>query len=78
MNAVGIDVSKGKSMMMALQPMNKVVLRAREYPHTEVGLEQMALAILDLGRTLGQLWRPQDGITSQWRRCCTSMVSMSR
>ena len=49
MNAVGIDVSKGKSMMMALQPMNKVVLKPREYPHTEVGLEQMALAILNLG-----------------------------
>ncbi len=41
MNAVGIDVSKGKSMMAALRP--------KEYPHTEVGLEQMALAILDLG-----------------------------
>ena len=45
MNAVGIDVSKGKSMMMALQPMNKVALKPKEYPHTRVGLEQMALAI---------------------------------
>ena len=49
MNAVGIDVSKGKSMMMALQPMNQVVLKPKEYPHTEVGLEQMAHAILSLG-----------------------------
>ena len=49
MNAVGIDVSKGKSMMMALQPMNQVVLKPKEYPHTEIGLEQMALAILGLG-----------------------------
>lgn len=48
MNAVGIDVSKGKSMMMALQPMNQVVLKPREYPHTEVGLEQMAHDILRL------------------------------
>lgn len=46
MNAVGIDVSKGKSMMMALQPMNQVVLKPREYPHTEVGLDQMAHDIL--------------------------------
>ena len=53
MNVVGIDVSKGKSMMMALQPMNQVVLKPREYPHTEVGLEQMALAILGLGKTHG-------------------------
>ena len=49
MNAVGIDVSKGKSMMMALQPMNQVVLTPREYPHTEVGLDQMAHDILRLG-----------------------------
>ena len=49
MNAVGIDVSKGKSMMMALQPINQVVLKPKEYPHTEVGLEQMAHAILRLG-----------------------------
>ncbi len=53
MNAVGIDVSKGKSMMMALRPMNEVALKAREYPHTEVGLEQMALAILAWGKTRG-------------------------
>ena len=50
MNAVGIDVSKGKSMMMALQPMNQVVLKPKEYPHTEVGLNQMAHAILRLGK----------------------------
>ena len=35
MNAVGIDVSKGKSVMMALRPMGEVVLKAREYPHTD-------------------------------------------
>ena len=45
MNAVGIDISKGKSMMAALRPMGEVALRPKEYPHTEVGLEQMALAI---------------------------------
>lgn len=45
MNAVGIDISKGKGMMAALRPMGEVALRPKEYPHTEVGLEQMALAI---------------------------------
>ncbi len=49
MNAVGIDVSKGKSMMAALRPMGEVALRPKEYPHTAVGLERMALAILALG-----------------------------
>lgn len=48
-NAVEIDVVKKKSMMMALRPMNEVALKAREYPRTEVGLEQMALGILGLG-----------------------------
>ena len=49
MNAVGIDVSKGKSTMAALRPMGEVVLLPKEYPHNEVGLEQMATAILALG-----------------------------
>jgi len=30
MNAVGIDVSKGKSMMAALRPMGEVVLQPKE------------------------------------------------
>jgi len=50
MNAVGIDVSKGKSMMAALRPMGEVALRLKEYPRTEVGLERTALTILALGK----------------------------
>lgn len=49
MNAVGIDISKGKSMMAALRPMGEVTLLPKEFLHTEVGLEQMACAILALG-----------------------------
>ena len=49
MNAVGIDVSKGKSMVAALRPMGEVALLPQEFLHTEVGLEQMAYAILTLG-----------------------------
>lgn len=49
MNAVGIDVSKGKSMVAALRPMGEVALRPKEYPHSEAGLEQMACAIIALG-----------------------------
>ena len=49
MNTVGIDVSKGKSMMAARRPMGEVVLLPKEYPHTEVGLEHLALDILALG-----------------------------
>ena len=49
MNAVGIDVSKGKSMVAALRPMGEVALLPREFLHTELGLEQMVDAILMLG-----------------------------
>lgn len=49
MNSVGIDVSKGNSMMAALRPMGEVTLLPKSYLHTAVGLEQMAYAILALG-----------------------------
>jgi len=49
MNAVGIDVSKGKSMVAALRPMGEVALLPKEYPHTAVGLEQLACSIIALG-----------------------------
>ena len=49
MNAVGIDVSKGKSMVAVLRPMGEVALLPKEYPHTAVGLEQLACSIIALG-----------------------------
>jgi transposase len=49
MNAVGIDVSKGKSMVAALRPMGEVAIRPHEVPHTEAKLEELAYRILGLG-----------------------------
>ena len=49
MNAVGIDVSKGKSMAAALRPMGEVAMLPKEYPHTAVGLERLTCDILCLG-----------------------------
>ena len=49
MNSVGIDVSKGKSMVAALRPMGELVLRPTEYLHTEIELERLAYDILALG-----------------------------
>ena len=49
MNAVGIDVSKGKSMVAALRPMGEVALLPQEFLHTALGLDQMAHAILAIG-----------------------------
>ena len=67
MNAVGIDVSKGKSMVAALRPMGEVALLPQEFLHTEVGLEQMAYAIIALG----------EDTTSRSRRRCMSTAFMS-
>ena len=50
MNAVGIDVSKGKSTVAALRPMGEVALPPQEFLHTESGLEQIADAIIALGK----------------------------
>lgn len=49
MNAVGIDVSKGKSMVAALRPMGEVALVPWEFLHTASGLDQVAHAFLALG-----------------------------
>ena len=49
MNAVGIDVSKGKSMVAALRPMGEVAIVPREIPHTDVDLENLAYDIISLG-----------------------------
>ena len=46
MNAVGIDISKGKSIVAALRPMGEVAFLPQEFPHTEAGLKQMAYAII--------------------------------
>ena len=52
MNAVGIDISKGKSTVAALRPMGEVAFLPQEFLHTEVGLEQMAGAIVALGEDI--------------------------
>jgi len=47
MNAVGIDVSKGKSMVAILRPLGEVALAPREFPHTQIGLERLTDAIYE-------------------------------
>lgn len=49
MNSVGIDVSKGKSMVAVLRPLGEIAMCPKEFPHTSVGLKQMACSILALG-----------------------------
>ena len=49
MNAVGIDVSKGKSMVAAMRPAGEVSLAPFEVPHTYAKLENLGYQIIGLG-----------------------------
>ena len=49
MNSVGIDVSKGKSMVVALRTMGEVALVPREVAHTDAELETLGYDIIRLG-----------------------------
>ena len=49
MNAVGIDVSKGKSTVAILRPMGEVVQTPIDVPHDVASLERLAYQILSLG-----------------------------
>lgn len=48
MNAVGIDVSKGKSMVCVMRPLGEVVLKPFEIPHTTQALSSLAKRLKDL------------------------------
>ena len=56
MNAVGIDVSKGKSMVAALRPFGEIVAKPFEVPHTSSGFHQLVdqLNSLDGRREIGR------------------------
>ena len=49
MNAVGIDVSKGRSTVAILRPMGEVVQLPEDVTHDAVSLERLAYRILALG-----------------------------
>ena len=49
MNAVGIDVSKGRSTVAILRPMGEVVQPPEDVAHDAISLERLAYRILDLG-----------------------------
>jgi transposase len=49
MNAVGIDVSKGKSVIAALRPVGDVVIKPFEMTHDYCNLEKLGYQIIGLG-----------------------------
>jgi len=52
MNAVGIDVSKGKSMVAAISETRELLISPQEFPHTTEGLKQIISQILQLGENI--------------------------
>ena len=48
MNAVGIDVSKGKSMIAVMRPLGEVVAVPFEVGHTATELDELARFILKI------------------------------
>lgn len=65
MNAVGIDVSKGKSMIAIMRPFGEVVAPPFEVPHTDTELKKLAGFLKELpGETrvvmerTGNYWQP--------------------
>lgn len=49
MNAVGIDVSKGKSTVTILQPGEQVILKPCDFYHTQTGINSLIKIIKELG-----------------------------
>ena len=49
MNAVGIDISKGKSMVAAMRPLGELLVKPYEVIHTAGELEKLACSLKKLG-----------------------------
>lgn len=56
MNTVGIDVSKGKSMVAVARPFGQVVLKPFSVSHTPSELKKLADSLKSLEGKLGSFW----------------------
>ena len=56
MSCVGIDVSKGKSMIAVMRPFGEMVIPPFEVGHTDVELSELSrrLGQLEIGRASGR------------------------
>ena len=63
MNAVGIDVSKGKSMVCVMRPFGEVVLEPFEVLHAAQNLHDLAEKLKALDGETALFWKPP-GITT--------------
>ena len=73
MNCVGIDVSKGKSMIAVMRPFGEVVVSPFEVRHTANELSELARLLKSLdGET--RVVMESTGNCSPWRLLCRSIL----
>ena len=73
MNCVGIDVSKGKSMIAVMRPFGDVVVSPFEVCHTVNELSELARQLKSLdGET--RVVMESTGNCSPWRLLCRSIL----
>ena len=73
MNCVGIDVSKGKSMIAVMRPFGEVVVSPFEVCHTVNELIELARQLTSLdGET--RVVMESTGNCSPWRLLCRSIL----
>ena len=74
MNAVGIDVSKGKSMVAIMRPFGEVVATPFEIKHTEIELKKWSASLRNFLAKHGLLWNTQASIGSLSLRHCMTQA----
>lgn len=71
MNAVVIDVSKGKSMVAVIRPFGKLVVKPYEVHHTFSELSELASTLKSLEGETRLCWNIPGGIMSLPPNCST-------
>ena len=77
MNCVGIDVSKGKSMIAVMRPFGEVVVSPFEVRHTASELSELARLLKSLDGETRVVMDPRAITMRRWPGCSTARGFMS-
>ena len=77
MNCVGIDVSKGKSMIAVMRPFGEVVVSPFEVRHTASELSKLAGLLKSLDGETRVVMESTGNYTRRWPGCSTTRGFMS-
>ena len=76
MNSVGIDISKGRSMVAVMRPFGEVVISPFEVRHTDSELSELARQLKSLTVRHAWSWRPREITMRRWQSCFTTQGCM--